>query len=47
MAVEYYGYLLYKMPSLSSIENDIILDSIASDDLNELIETIKRKWDQN
>ena len=47
MAVEYYGHILYKIPLLSSIENEIILESIASDDLNQLIETIKRKWDQN
>lgn len=44
MAIEYYGYTLDKYPSIYQIESDIILDSIASDDLNTLIETIKRKW---
>jgi hypothetical protein len=44
MALEYYGYTLDKYPSMRDIESDIILDSIASDDLNELIDNIKRKW---
>ena len=44
MAIEYYGYTLDKYPSMRDIESDIILDSIASDDLNTLIETIKEKW---
>jgi len=44
MAIEYYGYTLDKYPSMIKIESDIIIDSIASDDLNTLIETIKRKW---
>jgi hypothetical protein len=46
MAIEYYGHVLYKYPSLSQIESDIILDSIASDDLNELMDNVKRKWQQ-
>jgi hypothetical protein len=44
MAIEYYGYTLDKYPSMRDIESDIILDSIASDDLNTLIQTIKEKW---
>jgi hypothetical protein len=44
MALEYYGYTLDKYPSMRDIESDIILDSIASDDLNELMDNIKRKW---
>jgi hypothetical protein len=44
MAIEYYGYTLNKYPSMMKIESDIILDSIASDDLNTLIETIKERW---
>lgn len=44
MAIEYYGYALHKYPSMRDIESDIILDSIASDDLNTLIQTIKEKW---
>lgn len=45
MAIEYYGYTLDKYPSMRDIESDIILDSIASDDLNTLIQTIKEKWE--
>ena len=44
MALKYYGYTLHKYPSMMKIESDIILDSIASDDLNTLIETIKERW---
>jgi hypothetical protein len=44
MAIEYYGYTLDKYPSMMKIESDIILDSIASDDLNTLIQTIKERW---
>jgi hypothetical protein len=44
MAIEYYGYTLDKYPSIMKIASDIVLDSIASDDLNTLIETIKEKW---
>lgn len=44
MAIEYYGHVLHKYPSMLQIESDIILDSIASDDLNELMDNVKRKW---
>jgi hypothetical protein len=44
MALKYYGYTLDKYPSMMKIESDIILDSIASDDLNTLIQTIKERW---
>jgi hypothetical protein len=45
MAIEYYGYTLDKYPSIMKIASDIVLDSIASDDLNELIDNVKRKWE--
>ena len=46
MAIEYYGYTLDKYPSMMKIASDIVLDSIASDDLNELMDNVKRKWQQ-
>jgi hypothetical protein len=45
MALNYYGYTLDKYPSIMKIASDIVLDSIASDDLNELIDNVKRKWE--
>ena len=45
MALKYYGYTLNKYPSIMKIASDIVLDSIASDDLNTLIQTIKEKWE--
>jgi hypothetical protein len=45
MAIEYYGYTLDKYPSMMKIASDIVLDSIASDDLNELMDNVKRKWE--
>jgi hypothetical protein len=44
LAMKYYGYILYKVPRVVDIENDIIIESIASDDVTNLIQEITQKY---
>jgi hypothetical protein len=44
LAMKYYGHILYKVPRVVDIENDIIIESIASDDVTNLIQGITQKY---
>lgn len=44
LAMKYYGHVLYKVPRVVDIENDIIIESIASDDITNLIQAITQKY---
>ena len=44
LAMAYYGHVLYKVPRVVDIENDIIIESIASDDVTNLIQAITQKY---
>lgn len=44
LAMKYYGHVLYKVPRVADIENDIIIESIACDDVTNLIQAITQKY---
>jgi len=44
LAMKYYGHISYKLPNISHIENDIIIESIASEDITNLIQAITQKY---